>query len=151
MIQSKPKTSTLTSLILFALALLFAFVYVFNLYWFQGQRGAWVMISLGFLTPTTMLIIGRIVLGYKTLRIHKDQFWLTYPFRFSTIKYPLKQLNSWEIIQVKTANGLYEELELRFENRRGKLSFSKQEHSGYDKIKGYLQRKAGSLEVKSGK
>lgn len=147
MIHSKPKVSTLTSLILFALALIFALGYVFNLYWFEGTRNTWTTLSLALLIPTTLLILGKIILGYKTIQIHKDTFTITYPFRLMSIRKKLIELQSWEEIQIKTSSGLYREVELIFADSKKKRGFSKQEHEAYDRILAYLQRKAPEKQI----
>ena len=141
MIHSKPKTSTLTSLLLFLFALSASLAYIFKLYWFDGSRTTWVFISLGFLIPTTLLLFGRIVFGYKTLKIHKDTFFVTYPIRVTTHKYPLGALEKWTENTVKTGNGLYREVVMEFGGRK-KIKFADQEHSEYAKILNYLKRKA---------
>jgi hypothetical protein len=146
MIVAKPKVSTLTSLLLFLFALSASLAWVIRLYWFEGVRNMWISVSLGLLLPTTLLLFGKVILGYRILRIDKDKIMLTYPFKFRSYILGIKDLESWKESVVKTGSGLFKELQIKFKQKQS-FKISNQEHTDYDKVFKYLERKAKNLFV----
>lgn len=147
MIVSKPKKSTLVSLSIFILldiALIFATITSIDrsevVYWYH-------YLFLIILIPIGVLVLAKVLWGYKITKFGKGEVAVRFPVRFKAYTQPMKQINSWQEEVIKTASGKYEQTEIIFENGK-KLTLGKQEHSNYEKVINYLKKKAGKKQIK---
>ena len=92
------------------------------------------------LGPVALGLLAKVILGYKIVSIGKERIEIKYPTRFSSKTYPIKEIDSWRETEVKTATGVYQELEVLFSNRK-KLNLSYQEHTEYPAVIKYLKKK----------
>lgn len=147
MIISKPKRSTIISLTLFLILVGALIAATFTamgrseiIYWYH-------YIFLGVLIPTELGVFIKMIFNYKVLRISKGKFELTRPALFSKKQFLIKDISMWKEVVIKTASGVYQQLEVYFEEKQ-KFTLGKQEHTNYEKVVGYLKQKAPKRQLK---
>lgn len=94
------------------------------------------------LGPIALGLLFKVILGYKIVSIGKERIEIHHPTRFRKKDYTLKEIDFWKETEVKTATGMYKELEILFLNKR-KLNLSYQEHTDYPAVIKYLKKKCG--------
>lgn len=146
MIVSKPKSSTLISIGLFLLlntALIIATINSIveseDIFWYH-------YVFLTILVPIALGVLIKTAFNYKITIIAKNKIQVKKPLALSERSYQIRDIKSWEELKIKTASGIYLQLEISFENG-DKLSLGKQEHTEYEKIKKYLSQKAGKKKL----
>ena len=146
MIVSKPRSQTLISFILF---LLLTFL-VFGLNVTAILRGtyAWYNLAIaGILLPLGLFVLYRIFIRYKIIRAGDNRVEVVYPVLRKTHAYTIKQIASWRESIVKTGkSSVFKELEIVFD-KHFRLTIGQKEHTGYDKLIHYLQRKVPGKKV----
>ena len=139
MIISKPKPSTIFSIMMFALPLLAAGIY--GVYILKTGKALWYhylyMIGFG---PVALGLILRQIFGYKTISIGKDKITISSLLKRKNVIHSLKQLQQWNETNIKTPSGNYKQLEVVFEDQR-KVVISMQEHTEYHQVIKYLKKK----------
>jgi len=139
MIISKPKPSTIFSIMMFALPLLAAGIY--GIYIFKNGNALWYhylyMIGFG---PVALGLILRQIFGYKTISIGKDKLTISFLMKRNEVIHSLKQLKEWGETNIKTPSGNYKQLEVIFEDQQ-KVVLSMQEHTEYHQVIKYLKKK----------
>lgn len=146
MIISKPKKSTLFSLSLFLILDFALIAATFNsivnsneIYWYH-------YIFLLILIPVGIGVLIKTILNYKITRIGKGKIDIKIPARLKNKSYSLKDIKQWQEVTIRTATGIYQQLEIVFLND-DKLTLGRQEHSAYDQIIKYLQQKSGKKRI----
>lgn len=146
MIVSKPRSQTLISFILF---LLLTFL-VFGLNVTAILRGtyAWYNLAIaGILLPIGLFVLYRIFIRYKIIRAGDNRVEVVYPVLRKTHSYSIKQIASWRESIVKTGkSSVFKELEIVFD-KHFRLTIGQKEHTEYDKLVHYLQRKVPDKKV----
>lgn len=139
MIISKPKPSTIFSIMMFALPLMAVAVYGF--YVLKTGQTSWYhyLFMIGF-GPISLGLIFRQILGYKTISIGKDRLTISFLLKRKEVIYSLKQLQQWSETSIKTPSGNYRQLELVFDGKQ-KVGMSMQEHTEYHQVVKYLKKK----------
>lgn len=140
MIIAKPKLGTLFSLGIFVVISLGVAIYTASLMWGSLNIPWYQYLIVIILFPLSLGLTARIILGYRIIEIGKERFDIYFPTRFSRKSYRLKEIEYWKETKVKTATGLYREVEIRFEDNK-QVTLSYQEHSDYDKVIKYLKKK----------
>ena len=140
MITSKPKRSTLASLFLFLAIVFFVILYNYKIYHESGFTSNLNLIIIAFLFPIGVGICLKILGGYKVIFVGKEKFKVLFPLRFWGYEFKVKEVDYWKENKVKTFNSTFVELEIASQHGR-KIKLSRQEHSEYDKILSYLNRK----------
>ena len=139
MIISKPKFSALFSLGVFVLVSFSIGGY--NLLLIYQQNGWWLSYLLaGLFLPLGLAILIRQLWAYKILKFDKNKVMVNYPLRLTTKTADLKDLQHWEETIIKTGSGQFKQIDLAFENL--KVGLSMQENSSYQRVAGYLEKKA---------
>ncbi|HRE65665.1 MAG TPA: hypothetical protein PLM56_18460 [Cyclobacteriaceae bacterium] len=141
MIISKPRSQTLISFILF---LLLTFVVLgLNVMAILQRTYAWYnLLIVGILLPIGLFVLYRIFIRYKVIRAGDNRIEVTYPVLKKTRAYTIKQVTGWRESIVKTGkNSVFKELEIVFDDHF-RLALAQKEHTEYDKLVQYLQRKA---------
>ena len=141
MIIVKPKGSTLTSLTLFIIligALVIATFTSINrsdsIYWYH-------YLFLVILIPLGVGVLIKVIFSYKIISIGKEKISWRIPALFKNESYTLKDLKNWQEITIKTTTGVFQQLEIKFDNDH-QLTLSRQEHTNYDDVLMYLKQKA---------
>lgn len=146
MIVSKPRSQTLISFILF---LLLTFL-VLGLNVTAILRGtyAWYNLAIaGILLPLGLFVLYRIFIRYKIIRAGDNRVEVVYPVFRKSHAYTIKHIVSWRESIVKTGkNSVFKELEIVFD-KHFRLTIGQKEHTEYDKLVHYLQRKAPGKKV----
>ena len=132
MIVSKPRSQTLISFILF---LLLTFLVL-------GLN-----VTAGILLPLGLFVLYRIFIRYKIIRAGDNRVEVVYPVLRKSHAYTIKHIVSWRESIVKTGkNSVFKELEIVFD-KHFRLTIGQKEHTEYDKLVHYLQRKAPGKKV----
>jgi len=136
MIVCKPKSSV--QIVLFALlAVAYGITFLLIGYAAGGLQSAWLYVGVVLSIIFSILFTVKVLTGYKTLVIEKDKITIKYLFR--TYSFHIKQLSSWEEIEIKTYNKqVFKQIDLIFGQQ--KVSFSSQEHSDYNKLVQFLRK-----------
>ena len=139
MIISKPKPSTIFSILMFALPLMAVAVYGF--YILKTGTTSWYhyLFMIGF-GPIALGLILRQIFGYKTISIGKDRLTISFLLKRKKVIYSLKLLQQWSETSIKTPSGNYKQLELVFDGKQ-KIGMSMQEHTEYHQVVKYLKKK----------
>ena len=140
MIVSKPKISTLLSLGIFLALVFFVILYNYKSYYESEFNSVLNLVLIIILFPIGVGICLKILGGYKILTVGKDKFRLRFPLRFWAFEFRIRELEHWKETRVKTFNNTYNELEIVSTSGR-KIKISKQEHTEYDKVLSYLNKK----------
>ncbi len=139
MIVCKPKSSIQTVLFAF-LAVAYGITFLLVGYVANGTQSLPLYVGVVLSITITILFTIKVLMGYKTLTIDKEKMSIKYLFR--TYSFDIKQLTSWEEIEIKTFNNqIFKQVDLIF--GRQKVSFSGQEHTDYDKLMQFLRKKKG--------
>lgn len=146
MIISKPKRTTIFSLVVFTLVCGFGSLYFLRQI-LSDSEGTWRYIVFGILILTTTILLSKLLFGYKVIKIGHDKVHIYYPFRFFKSVQDIGNLGAWQETVVNTNKTEFKQLKLVFKNK-GFVKLSNQENSDYDKVYKYVKRKAPKQEVK---
>ena len=144
MIQSKPKVSTLFSIGAFLVIAYSVFIYASLNILQSDTYSTWSLILIFTSGPIAIAVTLKTFWGVQLIEISKEKFTIKYPFRFSEKKFTGKEIDVWQIEQIKTFGGLYEELIWHTKSGK-KYSISKQEHTEFDKALNYMNKKFKKL------
>lgn len=139
MIVSKPKFSTLFSLLVF-LALAYSLsAYLLLRMSASEAPSLWMTIMVSIAIGAALAVTYKTISGYKTIYISKNRIDIHFAFSLIKRKYYFKELLHWQETVIKTASGLFKELTLHFEPKR-KVKLTMQENSHYEKVKAFMKR-----------
>lgn len=105
----------------------------------EGQPSWWQYVLLVVLSVASFSISTRFVGNFKILTAQGDKLKVHWPMLFKTQVLLFSDLKQAKLEQVKTPNGLYEQLVLLFPTQM--LKIGSQEYEHYEKLKKYVQRK----------
>ncbi len=143
MIQSRPKGTTLFSLILF---LIIAYGVGFWA-WFSIPPSPAIWLALPvFCLATALVITLKVLLGYRVISINGDQ-WQVVRLLRQDQKFRGKEIEWWREIEIKTAGGQYKQLQVHA-GKGVDAKVSLQEHTGYEGILKRLKTKHRHKELK---
>jgi hypothetical protein len=145
-IVSKPRSQTLISFTLFLL--LTFFVLGLNVLAITQNTYAWYNLAIvAILLPIGVFVLYKIFIRYKVIRAGDNRLEISYPVIKKTHGYNIKQISSWRESIVKTGkNSVFKELEIVCDNRL-RITIGQKEHTEYDKLVQYLQRKVPGKKV----
>lgn len=129
MIRSRPKKSTLFSLVLFLILAYSAGFWTaltipsYPLYWY--------LIPV-FCLSTALAVSIKVLTGYRVLVINRNRWKVKRLLRSDTI-FNTKDIEWWQETEIKTAGGLYKQLHIQAKGGRN-VKISLQEHTEYQKI-----------------
>jgi len=145
MIISKPKTSTIFSIMMFSLPLMALAIYGF--YVLKTGSTSWYhylyMIGFG---PIALGLMLRQVFGYKTIALGKDKVVISFLIKSKKVIHSLRELKQWSETAIKTPSGNYKQLEMMFESGQ-KVVISMQEHTEYHLVIKYLKKRHSRKKV----
>ncbi|MTI21284.1 hypothetical protein E1176_09650 [Fulvivirga sp. RKSG066] len=146
MIVAKPKVGTLFSLGVFIVICLLISGYAIGHY-LSGATMEWYHYTLAIIFfPIGMGLLFRLLLGYRVVRVGKQKIEIHFPSRFTTRNYKLRDIVKWKEVEVKTVSGTFKELEIFFNDNK-KIALSIQEHTDYQQLRKYMQKKCSKLKV----
>ncbi|MFY0628495.1 MAG: hypothetical protein JXR07_19515 [Reichenbachiella sp.] len=145
MIVSKPKIGTLFSISIFISIAFGFFIYgLLNINQAESKVGWMILIYTS--GPIGLVVLIKVLTGLRYIKVGKLKFEISFPFKFSKIRFESKDLQAWKHHVIKTYGGMYEEITWQLKTGQ-KYSVSKQENSEYDKILKYMKSKFRKLEA----
>ncbi|WP_339903171.1 hypothetical protein [uncultured Cyclobacterium sp.] len=100
------------------------------------------------ITIVLLLILVKMMAGYKFLAAGKDKIEIWLPLKGQRKKYSVTDLLAWQEEEVVANKKVFKQLILVFTDKYS-FSISNHEHLGYDDLKRYLGKKASKKKVKS--
>jgi hypothetical protein len=148
-ITSKPRSQTIISFTLF-LVLTF-FVLALNVIAIMRGYVWYNLVIVALLLPLGLFILYRIFIRYKIIRAGDNRIEVVYPVIKKTHSFTTREVLSWRESIVKTGkSSVFKELEIIFENHF-RITIGHKEHTEYDRLVNYLQRKVPGKKVSLGK
>lgn len=106
------------------------------------------LIGCTLITIVLLLILVKMMAGYKFLAAGKDKIEIWLPLKGQRKKYSMTDLLAWQEEEVVANKKIFKQLILVFTDKYS-FSISNHEHLGYDDLKRYLGKKASKKKVKS--
>ncbi|MCH6234842.1 hypothetical protein [Cognataquiflexum rubidum] len=151
MIHCRPKASTYFVLGLIVLAQVFGLIYTLNHFATKRTYPTFIYLSLTvFLTLVILLILVKMMAGFKIISFGKDQIITTLPLRRKSTTYNLPQVLAWEEESVITNKREFKQLTLVFEDKNS-FTISNHEHLNYNEFSVYLHKKLLKKKIKERK
>lgn len=139
MIISKPKFSTLFSLLIFLILAYGLSIYLMSSIIKDPEPPTWMSITLGIAVGVGLAVTYKTLAGYKKLCITKNRVDVSFAFNLIKKRYYFKELDYWQETIIKTASGVFKELSLHF-NKKKVVKLTMQESDNYGKVKAFMQR-----------
>ncbi|WP_296699081.1 hypothetical protein [Algoriphagus sp.] len=151
MILIKPKLSTYFSLGILVLILLAGLVFILRDFAYIGSFGIWFyLIAAPLLTLVILMILIKLLAGYRFIAAGKDQIVVKMPIRQYEKIYPINQILAWEEETIIANKKEFKQLTVAFSDKQS-ISISNHEHESYTQLVKYLLKKAGKQQVKNKK
>ncbi len=151
MILIKPKLSTYISLSILVLFLLAGLVFILRDFAYVGSFGLWFyLIAAPLITLVILMILIKLLAGYRFIAAGKDQIVVTLPLKRYTKTYPVNQILAWEEETILANKKEFKQLTIAFADKQS-ISISNHEHESYTQLVKYLLKKAMKQQVKSKK
>ncbi|EKB49073.1 hypothetical protein [Cecembia lonarensis] len=147
MIHCRPKTNTYAALILVLLVLIGGLTYTLNHFATQRSFGlAFYLISAVILTFVIIMLMVKMMAGYKFIAAGKDKITTRVPLKGFAKSYELDQVMVWDEDKVISNKREFKQLTIAFDDQ---LSFtiSNHEHVNYDEFVNYLLKKLPQKKV----
>ncbi len=106
-----------------------------------GVPSWWQYVLLVILSVICFSLSARFIGNFKVLTAQGDNLTVHWPLLFKTQKFSFKDLRQGKLEEVKTPNGLYEQLVLIFPNQL--LKIGNQEYEEYERFKRHIQQQQG--------
>ncbi|GHB42551.1 hypothetical protein [Mongoliitalea lutea] len=147
MTTCKPKTNTYVALSsvlgLLIIGLISTLIHFANLRTF----GLWFyLLSTTILTIVILLLLVKMMAGYKFISAGKEKIILKFPLRRLTKNYTLDQVKVWEEEKVLANNREFRQLTVVFEDQTS-FTISNHEHENYSEMLAYFQKKLAKQHV----
>lgn len=149
MVTCKPKRNTYLSLSLIVMALFAGLIFLLNdFYRYRDFPLLFYLAGTTILTVVLLLLLVKMMAGYKFLAAGKGQISLWMPLKGWRKTYPLEEILAWQEEEVKANQRVFKQLILVFSDKYS-FSISNHEHHGYDDLKRYLARKVAKKRIKN--
>ncbi|UJP65040.1 hypothetical protein [Mongoliitalea daihaiensis] len=141
MITCKPKTNTYVALGSVLGLLIIGLIATLAHFANVGTFGLWFyLISTSLLTIVILLLMVKMMAGYKFISAGKEKITLRFPLRKATKIYNLDQVSVWEEEKVVANKKEFKQLTIVFDDQTS-FSISNHEHDNYQDMIGYFQKK----------
>ncbi|MBN7817942.1 hypothetical protein [Algoriphagus pacificus] len=151
MILIKPKLSTYFSLGILVLFLIAGLVFILRDFAYVGSFGLWFyLIAAPLLTLVILMILIKLLAGYRFIAAGKDQIVVKLPIRRYEKTYPVNQILAWEEETILANKKEFKQLTIAFADKQS-ISISNHEHESYSQMVKYLMKKAAKQQVKNKK
>lgn len=151
MIICKPKLGTYLALGLIVTILIGGLVYALHHFANYRTLPTWLYLSATvILTLTLILLLVKMLSGYKFLKVHQNKIIINLPLRNQTIIHPINSILVWDEEIVQSNKRLFKQLTMVFEDKTS-FSLSNHEHNGYDELSDFFKKKLGKKQAKSRK
>ncbi|MCH7414420.1 hypothetical protein MM213_13050 [Belliella sp. R4-6] len=149
MIHCKPKKSTYFSLTIVLIILLSGLIYLLNDFANSRNFGLiFYLISAPLITLVILMLLVKMMAGYKFISIGKEKITTKIPLRGFTKTYDIKQILAWEEEKVLANKKEFKQITIVFDDKTS-FSMSNHEHVNYEDFVGYLTKKAISKKIKA--
>ncbi|MBD8491231.1 hypothetical protein IFO69_20930 [Echinicola sp. CAU 1574] len=149
MIHCKPKRATYISLSAVVIILISGLTYILNDFSTKRTYGLFFyLISAAILTLVTLLILVKMMAGYRFVSAGKSKIQVRLPLRGLNKTYDLNQVLAWQEEIVITNKKEFRQLTIAFEDKTS-ISLSNHEHTSYTELYTYLIKKIPKKKVKS--
>ncbi len=149
MIQSKPKTNTYISLGLVILVLMIGLGYLLTDFYQGASFGLlFYLISCTLLTVVILLILVKMMAGYKFIAAGNDRIDIRMPLKGLKKSYSLDQVLGWQEEKVMANKREFKQLSLVFSDKTS-FSISNHEHLSYGELVKYLTKKIPKKRLKT--
>lgn len=113
-----------------------------------NDEGKWYNYAIAlFLLPLATVILIKQVVGYKVVLFKNQTFIIKKPFLFTSYRFKIRDITSWQETIIKTKSGNFRELSIQTDNSKP-LKLTLQENTNYEKFKNYMAKKLPKKEVK---
>ncbi len=139
MIVTKPKFNTFFALGAFLVLSYGSAIYLLTDVITAEATPFWMYLLLGFVTIIAFFVTIKMLGSYKKVIIEKNRVNVFSLFGLVKKQLYLKDLETWKEEKVKTANGVFKQLEVSFRNKQH-FRIANQEHDNYEKAAGFFRR-----------
>ncbi|KEO74482.1 hypothetical protein [Anditalea andensis] len=149
MIHCKPKSSTYFSLLI-VIGILFAgLVYIILDYSRYQTYNFWFyLFSASLLTVVLLVILVKMMAGYRFISAGKESFFVKIPLRGWKNEYRLNEVLAWQEEKIIANKKEFKQLTMVFSDKTS-FSMSNHEHTHYEDLVGYLQKKLPKKKIKT--
>ena len=117
----------------------------------MGSFGLWFyLIAAPLLTLVILMILIKLLAGYRFIAAGKDQIVVKLPIRRYEKTYPVNQILAWEEETILANKKEFKQLTIAFADKQS-ISISNHEHESYSQMVKYLLKKAAKHQVKNKK
>jgi ABC-type bacteriocin/lantibiotic exporter with double-glycine peptidase domain len=149
MINSKPKTKTYLSLGIVVMILIVGLGYILADFHGGGTYGLlFYIISCTLLTVVILLILVKMMAGYKFISAGNDRINIRIPLKGLKKSYSLNQVMAWQEEKVTANKREFKQLSLLFDDRTS-FNISNHEHLSYAELVKYLAKKIPKKRLKA--
>lgn len=151
MVFIKPKLSTYISLSLIVGLLLTGLVLILRDFAYKGSFAMWFyLLSCSVLTVVVVMLLVKMMAGWRFISAGKDQIVIKLPLRRSTKIYPITEILAWEEETVVANKREFRQVTIVFQDKQS-ISISNHEHEAYTELVNYLKKKAQKQHIKTKK
>lgn len=149
MIYCKPKRSTYISLGLIIAILISGLAYILNDFSTKNSYSlSFYLISSTLLTLAILLILIKMMAGYRFISAGNGKITVRLPLRGLTKNYQLESILAWQEETIVTNKKEFKQLTIAF-NDKSSISLSNHEHTNYIELCKYLIKKIPKKKVKA--
>ncbi len=147
MIQCKPKSSTYFSLGMVLIILISGLVFLLNDFATKRSYGlVFYLIGCSFLTVVLLLLLVKMMAGYKFVSAGKDNISIRLPIRGFSKTYSLSQVLVWEEERIMANKKEFRQLTIVFDDKNS-IAISNHEHENYQEFFEFMNRKISKKNI----
>jgi hypothetical protein len=149
MVTCKPKKSTYITLALVIIILMAGLSYLlYDFYHNSTFHFLFYMIGCTLITVVLLMILVKMMAGYKFIAAGKDKIEIWLPFKGYRKTYPVKDVLAWQEEEIMANKRTFRQLVIVFTDKAS-FSVSNHEHLGYEELKRYFMKKIPKKKVKN--
>lgn len=149
MVSCRPKKSTYITLGLVIIILTAGLSYLlYDFYHNQTFHFTFYLVSSTLVTVVLLLILVKMMAGYKFMSAGKDRVEIWLPFKGYRKTYAVKDILAWQEEEIKANKRVFQQIIIVFSDKAS-FTVSNHEHLGYDGLKRYLSKKIPKKKVKN--
>ncbi|MCH7410319.1 hypothetical protein MM239_13000 [Belliella sp. DSM 111904] len=149
MTHCKPKINTYFALSLVVIILIGGLIYI--LHEFTNTRAFglfFYLISAPLITVVTLMLLVKMMAGFKFISFGKEKIVTKYPLRGKTNLYNIEEILAWEEEKIIANKKEFRQITVAFSDKSS-FTMSNHEHINYDEFVKYITKKAPKKKVKS--
>jgi hypothetical protein len=148
MIHCKPKSSTYFSLLI-VVGILFAGLIYILVDFSRSQTYSFLfyLFSASLLTVVLLIILVKMMAGYRFITAGKEAILIRLPLRGLRKKYGLSEVLAWQEEKIMANKKEFKQMTIVFSDKIS-FSLSNHEHTNYEDLNKYLQKKLPNKKIK---